>query len=80
MVLVWDLLLMLIRVVIQTVGMLKAKALFRLQLGLLLIGVLFVGFPDGAEIINLTAAIFVAAAMVPYGTSLIKGREQKIAA
>ncbi len=76
MALVWGLLLMPIGVLIQTVAMLRTNVLPRWQLGLLLIGVLFVGFPDGAEIVNLTAAILMAAAMVPYGTGLIKGRTQ----
>jgi hypothetical protein len=71
MALVWGLLLMPIGVVIQTVGMFRAKVLPRWQLGLLLVGVLFIGFPDGAEIINLTAAILMAAAMLPYGVRLM---------
>jgi len=38
---------------------------------LFLIGVLFIGTPDGVEIINLTAAILVAIAFIPYGLKLI---------
>ena len=41
---------------------------------LLLVGVLFIGFPDGAEIINLAAASLMAVAMVPYGVRLIMKR------
>ncbi len=37
---------------------------------LLLAGVLLIGFPDGAEIINLSAAIVMAAGLVPYGLAL----------
>jgi hypothetical protein len=37
-----------------------------------LIGVLFIGTPDGAEIVNLTAACLLAVAFVPYGIRLIK--------
>ena len=72
--LVWGLLLMPIGVLIQTIAMLKTKVLPRWQLILLLIGVLFIGFPDGAEIINLTAAIIMAIAMVPYGINLITNK------
>jgi hypothetical protein len=37
---------------------------------LLLVGVLLIGFPDGAEIVNLGAAIVMAAGLVPYGLAL----------
>jgi hypothetical protein len=40
---------------------------------LLLVGVLFIGFPDGAEIVNLAAALTMAAGLVPYGLTLITG-------
>ena len=33
------------------------------------------GIPDGAEIINLTASILMAAALVPYGVRMLAGRE-----
>ncbi|MGN6576889.1 MAG: hypothetical protein ACTHKG_14505 [Nocardioides sp.] len=38
---------------------------------LLLAGVLLIGFPDGVEIVNLSAALIMAAGLVPYGLSLI---------
>jgi hypothetical protein len=69
--LVWGLVLLPIGVIIQIAGMLRAKVLPAWQLVLLLVGVALIGFPDGAEIINLTAAILMAAAMVPYGASLM---------
>lgn len=72
MALVWGLLFMPIGVLIQTVGMFVAKVLPQWQLGLLFVGVLFIGFPDGAEIINLTAALLMAAAMLPYGVRLMR--------
>jgi hypothetical protein len=71
--LVWGLLLMPIGVLIQTVGMFRVRALPRWQLGLLFVGILFIGFPDGAEIINLTAAALMGAAMIPYGVRLMRG-------
>lgn len=74
MVLVWGLVLMPIGVAIQTGAMIRHKVLPQWQLWLLLIGVLLIGFPDGAEIINLTAAILMAAAMVPYGVRLMSSR------
>jgi hypothetical protein len=75
MVLVWGLLLMPIGVIIQTVGMWRAKVLPRWQLGLLLASVAVIGFPDGAEIINLAAAVVMAAAMLPYGVGLVRSAE-----
>lgn len=38
---------------------------------LLLVGVLFIGVPDGVEIVNLSAALIMSAGLVPYGVSLI---------
>lgn len=37
----------------------------------LLVGVLFIGFPDGAEIINLAAALTMSAGLVPFGVTMI---------
>jgi hypothetical protein len=37
------------------------------------VGVLFIAFPDGAEIVNLGAAVTMAAGLVPYGLGLITG-------
>jgi hypothetical protein len=72
---VWGLVLMPIGVIIQVAGMYKAHVLPRWQLGLLLAGLLFIGFPDGAEIINLSAAILMAGTMIPYGISLVRARD-----
>ena len=74
MVLVWGLLLMPIGVAIQIIAMLRTRVLPRWPLGLFLAGVLFVGFPDGAEIINLTAAVLMAVVLIPYGVRLISNR------
>ena len=38
---------------------------------LLLVGVLLIAFPDGAEIVNLAAAVTMAAGLVPFGLGLI---------
>lgn len=72
MALVWGLLLMPLGVIIQTFGMWRTRALPRWQAGLLLVSVALVGFPDGAEIINLMAAVGMAGAMVPYGAGLLR--------
>lgn len=77
MVLVWGLLLMPIGVAIQIFGMLKTRVLPRWQLWILLVGVLFIGFPDGAEIINLSAAILMAAALVPYGLGMMSNKAEQ---
>jgi hypothetical protein len=71
MILVWGMLLLPVGFVIQTVGLLQANALPRWQSILFLIGVLLVGTPDGLEIINLSASILMATALIPYGIQLI---------
>jgi hypothetical protein len=35
------------------------------------VGVLLIGFPDGAEIVNLAAAVTMAAGLVPFGLAMI---------
>lgn len=72
MVLVWGLVLLPVGVLVQTAGMLRARVLPGWQLGLLGASLLFIGFPDGAEIVNLTAALLMTAAMVPYGARLLR--------
>ena len=71
MVLVWGLLLMPVGVILQTIGMWRARLLPGWQVVLLLISLVLVGFPDGAEVINLVAAIGMAGAMIPYGVALM---------
>jgi hypothetical protein len=63
--------------IIQAVGLLKSRSLAIWQSTLFLIGVLFIGTPDGVEIINLTAAILMAIALVPYGFKLIANNTSK---
>ncbi len=70
---VWGIVLGPLGVLIQTMGMWRVKVLPGWQLGLLTLGLLFVGFPDGAEIINLTAALALSAALVPLGLSVVRG-------
>lgn len=72
MVLVWALVFMPIGVIIQTLGMWRTRMLPAWQAGLLLISLAFVGFPDGAEIINLMAAVGMAGAMIPCGVELLR--------
>jgi hypothetical protein len=74
MVLVWGFLFLPIGFAIQSIALFKTKALPRLQSALFLIGVLFVGFPDGAEIINLTASILMAVALIPYGMRMVANK------
>jgi len=71
MALVWGMALGPLGVVIQTVALWRAKVFPVWQLGLLAGSLLFIAFPDGAEIINLVAAVAMAIALVPYGFSLI---------
>lgn len=72
MALVWGLVLLPIGVMIQAVGMLRTKVLPRWQASALLISQPFIGFPDGAEIVNLTASLLMAVAMLPHGVRLLR--------
>jgi hypothetical protein len=76
-VLLWGILFLPIGFAIQAIALIKTRAFPRLGSILFLIGALFVGFPDGAEIINLTASILMAVALVPYGIQFIISKSQK---
>jgi hypothetical protein len=69
--LIWGLLLLPIGFAIQALALLKSRAIPRFQGVLFLVGVLFIGTPDGVEIVNLSAAILIAIAFVPYGIRII---------
>lgn len=71
-VILWGIVFLPIGFAIQAVGLIKTRALSRWQSILFLIGALFIGTPDGVEIINLSAAILIAASLIPYGVKLIK--------
>jgi hypothetical protein len=71
-VLIWGIVLLPIGFGIQAIGLLKSGALPRWQSALFLIGVLFIGTPDGAELVNLTASLLMAVALVPYGIHMIR--------
>lgn len=71
MVLLWGVVLLPIGFAIQAIALVATGAFGRSSGLLFLIGVLFVGFPDGAEVINLTASVLMAIALVPYGAKLV---------
>jgi hypothetical protein len=71
-VLLWGLLLLPLGFAVQAVALITSRAIARWQSVLFLVGVLFVGTPDGAEIINLTAACLLAVAFVPYGIGVMR--------
>jgi hypothetical protein len=73
--LLWGLLFLPFGFAIQTIALLKTNSLPRWQSSLFLIGVLLVGTPDGAEIVNLSASLLMAVALIPYGMRIIAGRE-----
>ena len=75
-VLIWGLLLLPIGFTIQAIALLKSKVIPRWQGILFLVGILFVGTPDGVEIINLSASILMAIAFVPYGIQFITSKTQ----
>ena len=70
-VLLWGLLLLPIGFGVQAVALLKYRVLPRWQGIAFLVGVLFIGTPDGAEIVNLVAALMLSVVWVPYGVGLI---------
>ena len=76
-ILIWGLLFLPIGFAIQAIALIKTDALSRWQSILFLVGVLFVGTPDGVEIINLTASVLMAIAFIPYGIQLISGKTVK---
>jgi hypothetical protein len=71
-VLIWGMVLLPVGFLIQAVGLLRSRSLATWQSAFFLIGVLFIGTPDGVEIINLTAAVLMAIALVPYGITLVR--------
>ena len=70
-VLLWGILFLPIGFATQAIALLKTNTLPLWQSILFLIGVLLVGTPDGLEIINLSASILMAIALVPYGIQII---------
>jgi hypothetical protein len=76
-ILIQGLMLLPIGFIIQAVGLLKSRSMATWQSIFFLIGVLFIGTPDGVEIINLTAAVLMTIAFVPYGIKLIVNNTSK---
>ncbi|MBK7227619.1 MAG: hypothetical protein IPH97_01800 [Ignavibacteriales bacterium] len=70
-ILIWGIILLPVGFIIQTVGLLKSQSLAKWQSILFLVAMLFIGTPDGVEIVNLTAAILMAIALIPYGYKLL---------
>jgi hypothetical protein len=77
-VLVWGILLLPIGFGIQAIAMLKTRPIPRWQGTLFLVGVLFIGVPDGVEIINLTASVLLTVAFIPYGIRLIHEKTEGV--
>jgi hypothetical protein len=71
MVLLWSIVCLPIGFAIQAIALIITHAIRRWQGILFLIGILLVGTPDGLEIVNLTASILMAVALVPYGIQTI---------
>jgi hypothetical protein len=70
-VLLWGIVFLPIGFAIQAIALFKTNTFARWQSILFLIGVLLVATPDGLEIINLSASILMAIALVPYGIQII---------
>jgi len=79
-VLLWGIVLLPVGFGIQAVALLRAGALPRWQGLLFLVGVLLIGTPDGVEVVNLTAAVLLTIAFVPYGMGLIREGAHRAAA
>jgi hypothetical protein len=72
-VILWGIVLLPIGFAIQALALIKTRSIPRWQGVLFFIGVLFVGTPDGVEIVNLSASILMAVSLIPYGVKLMKG-------
>jgi hypothetical protein len=70
--LLWGMVLLPAGFLVQAVGLIKSRSLAAWQSVLFLIGVLLIATPDGVEIINLTAAVLMAIALIPYGFTLLQ--------
>jgi hypothetical protein len=70
-VLLWGIVFLPIGFAIQAVGLLTTHTMPLWQSLLFLIGVTLVAVPDGLEIINLSASVLMAVALVPYGIQII---------
>jgi hypothetical protein len=71
-VILWGMVFLPIGFAIQAIALIKTRSLPRWQSILFLVGTLFIATPDGVEIINLSASILIAVALLPYGIKLIK--------
>jgi hypothetical protein len=71
MVLIWGILLLPVGFGLQAVALIRTRFIPLWQSVLFLIGVLLIGTPDGVEIVNLSAAILLTIAFVPYGLQLM---------
>jgi hypothetical protein len=70
-VLLWGMIFLPVGFAIQAIALLKTNSFPRWQSILFLMGALLVAIPDGLEIINLSASIMMAIALVPYGIQTI---------
>jgi hypothetical protein len=70
-VLLWGMVFLPLGFAIQAIGLLATHTISLWQSLLFLIGVLLVSIPDGLEIINLSASVLMAIALVPYGIQII---------
>ncbi len=72
-VLLWGIVLLPVGFAIQAIALIRTNALPRWQSVLFLVGAPLVATPHGVEIINLTASILLAMALVPYGIQVLRG-------
>jgi hypothetical protein len=76
-VLIWGIVLLPVGFGIQAIALLKTRSIARWQGVLFLVGALLIATPDGAEIVNLSASILIAMALVPYGVRLVRGEQRE---
>jgi hypothetical protein len=75
--LLWGILLLPVGFGIQAIALFTSKSIARWQSGLFFVGVLLIATPDGVEIVNLTASVLLAIALVPYGLRIMRSENQE---
>jgi hypothetical protein len=74
--LLWGIVLLPLGFGAQAIALLKSRRIARWQGLLFLLGAVFIAMPDGIEIVNLTAAVLLSIAFVPYGIQIIRSKHQ----
>jgi Domain of unknown function (DUF4386) len=71
----WGIIAISVGFICQSIALFRTKLIPRWQCIFFLLGVILVGTPDGLEIVNLSASLLMAAALIPYGIQCIRTKE-----